>query len=680
MVMKKLLISMVAITIMSMISCSSEKNNSDTNFKWQIDQFADLKILRYQVPDFDSLSLDQKKLVYYLSQAALSGRDIIWDQNYKYNLAVRGTLDAIYSGYTGDRNDPNFAKFMIYVKRVWFSNGIHHHYSNEKFLPEFSKDYFAELVKNTPDDYFPKELGTKEELQTVLIPIIFNPEVARFRLNQGEGVDMVTSSAVNFYEDVTQKEVEAFYAKMVNPKDTQPVSFGLNSKLVMNDGKLLEKVWKVGGMYSSAIEKIVYWLNKALDVAENNQQKATIQYLIDYYNSGDLKMFDKYNLAWVSDLTSKVDFVNGFIENYGDPLGYKATWESIVNFKDIEATKRAEIISSNAQWFEDNSPTDTIYKKKEVKGVTAKVITVACLSGDCYPSTPIGINLPNADWIRKDYGSKSVTIENISHAYDMAALGDGFIDEFAYSQEEIELAKKYGAIASNMLTDLHECLGHGSGQLAPGVKGDELKNYGSTLEEARADLFALYYIADPKLEELGVMPSFDAAKAEYNQYIRNGLMTQLTRIEPGKNIEEAHMRDRALISQWCYEKGKPTNVIEMVVRDGKSFFKINSYAKLRTLFGQLLREVQRIKSTGDYNAGKNLVESYGVPVNQKLHQEVLARYKKLNLAPYAGFVNPLLTPIVKDGKIVDVMITYPTDFTQQMIEYDKNYSFLPIFN
>lgn len=678
--MKKLVISMATLALMGIMACSSDKKSDDASFKWQVDQFADLKILRYQVPDFDSLSLDQKKLVYYLSQAALSGRDIIWDQNYKYNLAVRRALDAIYAGYTGDRNDADFGKFMVYIKRVWFSNGIHHHYSNEKFLPGFSKEYFAELVKGTPDKFFPKELGTKDEMQTMLVPIIFDPNVARYRLNQRKGVDMVTSSAVNFYEGVTQKEAEAFYAKMVNPKDTQPISIGLNSKLVKEDGKLVEKVWKVGGMYSPAIEKIVYWLGKAKEVAENEKQKETIQYLIDYYESGNLKMFDQYNLTWVSDLASKVDFVNGFIENYGDPLGYKATWEAIVDFKDIEATKRAEIISRNAQWFEDHSPVDAKFKKKEVKGVTAKVITVACLGGDCYPSTPIGINLPNADWIRKDYGSKSVTIENITHAYDMASLGDGFIDEFAYSQEEIELAKKYGAIASNMLTDLHECLGHGSGQLAPGVKGDELKNYGATLEEARADLFALYYIADPKLEELGVLPSFDAAKAEYNQYIRNGIMTQLTRIEPGKNIEEAHMRDRALISEWCFEKGKADNVIEKVVRDGKTYFKINDYNKLRLLFGQLLREVQRIKSTGDYAAGKNLVETYGVPVDPELHNEVLARYKKLNLAPYAGFINPVLTPVEKDGNIVDVKVSYPTDFVKQMMEYDKDYSFLPTFN
>lgn len=670
---------MVALGALAAYGCSSQEKG-DSDFQWQVDKFADIKILRYQVPDFDSLSLGQKKLVFFLSQAALSGRDILWDQNYKYNLAVRRTLEAIYTGYDGDRTTPNFEKFVTYLKRVWFSNGIHHHYSNEKFIPEFSKEYFAELVANTPERSFPKELGTLIEMQSLLVPIIFDPEVARFRVNQTQGVDLVASSAMNYYEGVTQKEAEDFYAKMVNPKDTQPISYGLNSKLVKENGLVFEKVWKVGGMYSAAIEKIVYWLQKAEAVAENDIQKQTIRHLIDYYNSGDLRKFDAYNLAWVSDMQSQVDFTNGFIENYGDPLGYKASWEAIVNFKNIEATKRTQIISDNAQWFEDNSPVDPKYKKATVKGVSAKVITVACLGGDCYPATPIGINLPNADWIRKDFGSKSVTIENITHAYDMAALGDGFSAEFAYSEEEIELAKTYGSLAGNLHTDLHECLGHGSGQLAPGTKGDELKNYGSALEESRADLFALYYIGDPKMVELGILPSFDAAKAEYNSFIRNGIMTQLTRIEPGKNIEQAHMRDRSLIAHWCYEHGKAENVIEKVVRDGKTYFIINDYQKLRTLFGQMLKEIQRIKSEGDYEAGKKLIETYAVPVDRTLHAEVLERYKKLNLAPYSGFLNPVLVPVEKNGEIIDVKIEYPTDFAGQMMEYGKTFSFIPTFN
>ncbi len=677
--MRKIAICMMAIGALVAYSCSSEKK-SDADFQWQVDKFADIKILRFQVPDFDSLSLKQKELVYYLSQAALSGRDILWDQNFKYNLAVRRTLEAIYTGYSGDRNTPDFEKFTTYLKRVWFSNGIHHHYSNEKFLPEFSKEYFAELVKNTPEDNFTKELGSLNEMQNVLIPIMFDPEVARFRVNQTAGVDLVASSAMNYYEGVTQKEAEDFYAKMVNPKDTQPISYGLNSKLIKENGKVVEKVWKVGGMYSAAIEKIVFWLEKAELVAENEVQKQTIHHLIEFYQTGDLKKFDAYNLAWVADMESQVDFVNGFIENYGDPMGYKASWEAITNFKNIEATKRTQTISDNAQWFEDNSPINPIYRKAKVKGVSAKVITVACLGGDCYPATPIGINLPNADWIRKDFGSKSVTIENITHAYDMASLGDGFAAEFAFSEEEIELAKKYGSLAGNLHTDMHECLGHGSGQLAPGTKGDELKNYGSALEESRADLFALYYIGDPKMVELGIIPSLDAAKAEYNSFIRNGIMTQLTRIQPGKNIEQAHMRDRSLIAHWCYEQGMANNVIEKVVRDGKTYFRINNYEQLRDLFGSLLKEIQRIKSEGDFEAGKKLIETYAVPVDRALHAEVLERYKKLNLAPYSGFINPVLVPVEKDGKIIDVKVEYPTDYAGQMMNYGKNFSFIPTFN
>ena len=649
-------------------------------FQWKIDQFADLRVMRYQVPGFDSLSLKQKELVFYLGQAALCGRDIFWDQNYKYNLAVRKTLEAIYKGFTGDRSTTEWGDYMVYLKRVWFSNGIHHHYSNDKFLPAFSKEYFNLLVQSTPDENFPKELGGKEKILSVLTPIIFDPSIAPKRVNQEAGVDMIESSTCNFYDGMTQKEAEKFYTDLSNTKDEHPISYGLNSKLVKENGKIFEKVWKVGGLYSPAIEKIVFWLEKALNVAENENQKKTIEYLIEYYKTGDLKKFDDYNIQWVSDLESFVDFTNGYIETYGDPLGYKATWESVVNFKDLTATKRTKIISENAQWFEDNSPIDPQFKKKEVKGVSAKVITVVALGGDCYPSTPIGINLPNADWIRKVYGSKSVTMDNITYAYDQAAIGNGFIEEFAASKEEIELNNKYGHLADNLHVDLHECLGHGSGQLAPGVKGDELKNYGSALEEARADLFALYYIMDKKLVELGIMPNLDVAKAEYCQYIRNGIMTQLTRIEPGKNIEQAHMRNRQLIAKWCYEKGKADNIIEKKVVDGKTYFVINDFEKLRKLIGDLLTEVQRIKSTGDYEAGKSLIETYGVIVDQDLHKQVLERYNKLNIAPYGGFVNPKLVPVMEGDKIVDVKIEYPADYVQQMMDYSENYSYLPIFN
>jgi dipeptidyl-peptidase-3 len=657
-----------------------EKPKVENTFKWKVDQFADLKVMRYQVPAFDSLTVRQKELVYYLSQAALCGRDIFWDQNFKYNLAIRRTLEAIYKGYTGDRNISDWEQFMVYLKRVWFSNGIHHHYSNDKFLPNFSQEYFKQLVLNTPDVEFPKELGVKEKLISMLIPIIFDPKIASKRVNQNAGVDMITSSTCNFYEGLTQKEAEKYYTSIQKPNDLTPISYGLNSKLVKEKGKIFEKVWKVGGMYSPAIEKIVFWLKKAAGVAENENQKKAIETLIEYYKTGDLRKFDEYNILWVSDLTSKVDFTNGFIETYGDPLGNKATWESVVNFKDIEATKRTQIISANAQWFEDNSPINKEFKKESVKGVSAKVITVATLAGACYPATPIGINLPNANWIRKEYGSKSVTMDNITYAYDQAAIGNGFIEEFAASQEEIDLINKYGHLAGNLHTDLHECLGHGSGQLAPGVKGDELKNYGSALEEARADLFALYYVMDSKMVDLGIMPNLDVAKAQYCNYIRNVLMTQLIRIEAGKNIEQAHMRNRQLIAKWCFEKGKTENVIERKVVNGKTYFVVNDFKKLRRIFGELLTEVQRIKSTGDYETGKNLVETYGVVVDSELHREVLDRVSKLNLAPYGGFLNPILIPVIKGESIIDVKIEYPDDYAKQMMDYSENYSYLPTFN
>lgn len=653
---------------------TDEKKETNADFKWQIDQFADLRILRYQVDDFESLSIKQKELVYYLSQAAVCGRDIIYDQNYKYNLLIRRSLEAIYGGYTGDRATDDFKKFETYLKRVWFSNGIHHHYSTDKFVPEFSSAYFTQLVENTPKELFPAEFDVNFVEEQMFSP------VAAKRVCLDSSTDLVQCSACNFYEGVTEKEVETFYAKMANANDTEPISYGLNSKVVKENGQVVEKVWKVGGMYSPAIEKIVYWLEKAAGVAENPQQKEIIEALVSYYKTGDLKEFDRYNILWVKDLVSDIDFVNGFIEVYGDPLGRKGSWESLINFKNVEATKRADIISNNAQWFEDNSPIDNKFKKKEVKGVSAKVITAAMLGGDCYPSTPIGINLPNADWIRKEYGSKSVTIENITYAYDQAAMGTGLLEEFAYSQEEIDLAKKWGGLANNLHTDLHECLGHGSGQLAPGIKGDELKNYGSTLEETRADLFALYYMLDNKMVELGLMPTLDAAKAEYIHYIRNGMMVQLNRIEEGKNVEESHMRNRKLIAEWCYEKGKAENVIEKKERDGKTYFVINDFEKLHKLFGQLLHDVQRIKSEGDYNACKELVETYAVKVDPALHKEVLVRYAKLNLAPYAGFVNPVYTPVMEGGNIVDVKVEYTDDYAKQMMHYSKEYSFLPTIN
>lgn len=676
----KMLAAAVVLTGFASCSGTKDKPESAEPFKWQVDQFADLRIIRYQIPGFEELTPKQKELVYYLSEAALCGRDIIFDQNFKYNLAIRRTLEAVANGYSGERSGEQWEQFMEYLKRVWFSNGIHHHYSNDKFIPAFSKEYFAELVKNTPSELFPSELGGIDALVSTLTPIIFDPAVYAKRVNQSAGVDMVTESANNYYEGVTQKEVEQFYAAMMDPKDNTPISYGLNSKVVKENGKVTEKVWKSGGMYGAAIDKIVYWLEKAATVAENEQQRDVILTLIEYYKTGDLNKFDEYNVKWVSDLNSQVDFVNGFIENYGDPLGYKSSWEAVVNFKNIEATKRTEIISANAQWFENHSPIDEQFKKKEVKGVSAKVITVAALGGDCYPTTPIGINLPNADWIRRDHGSKSVTMENITYAYDQSAIGNGFMEEFAWDDKERELNTKYGSLAGNLHTDLHECLGHGSGQLAPGTKGDELKNYGSPLEETRADLFALYYIGDPYMVEIGLIHSLDVAYAEYSNYIRNGIMTQLTRIELGKDIEQAHMRNRAIIANWCYEKGKADNVIEKKMRDGKTFFVINDYAKLRELFGTLLKEVQRIKSTGDFEAGKALVEAYGVKINQDLHKEVLERYAKLKLAPYGGFINPRLVPVMEGDKIIDVKVEYPDNYVDQMLQYSKEYSFLPTLN
>ncbi len=646
-------------------------------FPWQIDQFADLKVLRYQVPGFESLAPKQKELVYYLGEAALCGRDIMFDQNYKHNLAVRRALDAVVAGYKGDRNDPRWAEFMTYVKRVWFSNGIHHHYSNDKILPGFDAGYFDALVKGTEGASLPLAEGqTADGLVAFLTPVLFDPAVAPKKFTQDPTRDLVADSAVNFYEGVTQAEVEAYYKKIADPGDETPVSHGLNTRVVKKDGRVVEQVARIDGLYGPAIARIVQWLEKAAGVAENDHQRKTIEALVEYYRTGDLEKFDVYNVLWVQDTASHVDFVNGFIEVYNDPLGLKGSWESLVNFKDLGATKRADIISANAQWFEDRSPVDPRFKKKEVKGVSAKVITAAMLGGDCYPSTPIGINLPNANWIRKNHGSKSVTIENITYAYDQSSLKSPFGREFSYSEELLERAREYGPLAGNIHTDLHEVLGHGSGQLLPGVSDDALKNYSSPIEESRADLFALYYIMDDKMLELGLLPHPDAAKAEYDLQVRNGLMTQLTRIQPGKTVEQAHMRSRAMVSHWVYEKGRPENVIERVTKDGKTFFVVNDYQKLRRLYGQLLAEVQRVTSEGDYEAAKALVETYGVQVDQELHKEVLERYAKLNLAPYAGFVNPVYAPVVEDGRIVDVRISLDEGYVEQMLRYGRDYSFL----
>jgi dipeptidyl-peptidase-3 len=666
----------------ALFSCKSgsekTKTSGNEDFKYLVEQFADLKIMRYQVPGFDSLTLQQKELVYYLSQAAICGRDIIFDQNGKYNLAIRRTLENIYQTYSGKKEGEDWQAFEVYLKRVWFSNGIYHHYASEKFLPGISIEYFNELVAKSDQTKFPLREGqTVDQLIAELTPAIFDPSFLPKKVNRESGVDIVLTSAVNFYEGVNEAEVDAFYKAMKQADPEHPLSYGLNSNLVKENGKIIEKTWKLGGGYSEAIEQIIYWFEKAIPVAENQEQKAILAKLVEYYKTGDLKTWDEYNVLWVSDLKSDIDVVNGFIESYEDPLGRKATWESVVNFKDKIATKRAETISANAQWFEDNSPVESRFKKEKVKGVTAKVITAAQLGGDCYPSTPIGINLPNADWIRKEHGSKSVTIENITYAYDQAALGNGMLEEFVLSEEERELSKKYGSLASNVHTDLHECLGHGSGQLLPGTSSEALRNYQSALEESRADLFALYYIMDPKLIELNVLPSADAARAEYNAYIRNGLMTQLTRIAPGKNIEQSHMRNRQLIASWCMEKGAADKVIEFVKQDGKTYVKINDYARLRSLFGALLAEIQRIKSEGDFEAGKKLVETYGVKVDKTLHEEVLARFKKLNVAPYGGFMNPVFTLVEENGKVTDVKVEYPDDYAGQMLEYSKNYSFLP---
>lgn len=643
---------------------SQEKNE----FNYNVDRFADIEVLRYKVPEFENLSLQQKKLIYFLTEAAILGRDILTDQNCKYNLEIRTLLENIYTNYNGDRESADFKAFEKYLKQVWFANGVHHHYSCDKFIPEFSQEFFTAQVNTLPADKQPANLE-------ILSKVIFDPTFMAKRVNQAEGMDLITTSACNYYDSITQAEVDAFYATIKNPNDSTPISYGLNSRLVKENGKVVEQVYKVGGMYSDAIVRIVENLSEAAKYAENDAQRKVIETLISYYKSGDLRTFDEYSILWVNDTTSQVDFINGFIESYGDPLGMKGAWESIVNFKNIEASRRTEIISENAQWFEDNAPTDPRFRKEEVKGVSAKVITAAILSGDAYPATPIGINLPNANWIRATHGSKSVTIENITQAYDEASQGNGFNEEFVIDEPTRELMNKYLFITDNLHTDLHECLGHGSGKLLPGVDPDALKAHGSTLEETRADLFALYYLADPKLVELGLLDNKDAYKAEYYKYILNGMMTQLMRIEPGKDVEESHMRNRKLIAEWAYEMGKQDNVVELVKIDNETFIKINDYDKLREIFGKQLAEIQRIKSEGDYEAGRALVEKYAVKVDPQLHKEVLDRYASLNIAPYKGFVNPIYT-LEKDanGEITDVKISYGEGYIEQMLRYSRDYS------
>lgn len=669
--MNKFLISIASMAILT-TSCTDTTKTSE--FDYNVDRFADIEVLRYKVPGFEELSLNQKKLIYFLNEAALHGRDIMFDQNGKYNLAVRQTLEAIYSNYNGDKESAEFKAFEKYLKQVWFGNGIHHHYSTDKFVPEFSAEFFAEQVKALPAETLSQ---SADEIIATLSPVIFDPTFTPKRVNQAQGQDLILTSAANLYEGVTQQEVEDFYNKLKDPKDPTPISYGLNTKLVKIDGKIVELPYKIGGLYGEAIEKIVFWLKKAEEVAENDTQKAHIGKLINFYETGDLKTFDEYSILWAQDTLSQVDFVNGFIESYGDPLGMKGAWESLVNFKNLDASRRTEIISENAQWFEDNSPVDSKFKKETVKGVSAKVITAAILAGDCYPATPIGINLPNANWIRANHGSKSVTIENITDAYDEAAKGNGFNQEFAYSEEEIESMNKYLSLTDKLHTDLHECLGHGSGKLLPGVDPDALKAYGSTIEETRADLFALYYLADEKLVEIGILDNPEAYKSEYYKYILNGYMTQLTRIEPGKDVEESHMRNRKLIAEWAYKHGKEDNVIELVKRDGKTFIKINDYTKLRNLFGQLLAEIQRIKSEGDYDAAMKLVEEYAVKVDPEIHKEVLERYASLNIAPYKGFVNPIYTVVTdENGNITDVKIDYTENYVDQMLRYSRDYSHL----
>lgn len=659
------------VALLTMATSINAMAKDKDQFQYVTDRFADIEVLRYKVPDFENLSLQQKLLIYHLTEAALAGRDILWDQNGKDNLAVRDLMENIYLNYKGDKNSGEYKEFEKYLKQIWFANGLHHHYSMDKFTPGFSKEFLVSQINLLPQEKRPAN-------QETLLALIFDPAVKPKKVNQAEGEDLILTSATNIYEGVTQPEVEAYYAAIKDTTDLTPISYGLNTRKIKIDGKVVEQPYKVGGLYSDAIKRIVKELGLAAEYAENPAQKAYIDKLIEFYTTGDLKTFDEYSILWSEETDSQVDFINGFIESYDDPLGMTGSWESIVNFKNKEASARTETLSGNAQWFESHSPVNPSFRKDEVKGVSAKVITAAILAGDAYPATPIGINLPNANWIRAAHGSKSVTLENITQAYDEASHGDGFNEEFVIDEPTRQLLNDYLFITDNLHTDLHECLGHASGRLLPGVDQDALKAHGSTLEEARADLFALYYLADPKLLELGLLDNPDAYKAEYYKYMLNGLMTQLMRIEPGKDVEEAHMRNRKLIAEWAYEHGKADNVVEYVKRDGKTFIKINDYRKLRDLFGQLLGEIQRIKSEGDYEAGRDLVEKYAVKVDPAIHKEVLDRYSHLDIAPYKGFVNPVYT-LVKDadGNVTDVTVDYSEDYIPQMLRYSRDYSTLP---
>lgn len=677
----KLKLCMAAVTAASFLaSCGEPANNEKSNdsmkkdlvlvedtanFSWQTEQFADIKIVRYQIPGWEKLTTQQRKLVYFLTQAGYEGRDIIWDQNYRHNIEIRKTLERIVQEYSGDKTSENWNNFMVYTKRVWFSNGIHHHYGMDKLTPAFDQNYFEGLLK---------DIGAV--VSDELLEAIFNPEKDKKKVSLDPSKDLLLASATNFYDpDITEKEVEAFYKEKADPTDNTPVSYGLNSKLVRNEnGELEENVWKLNGMYSAAIERIIYWLEQAVTVAENEAQANALRLLIEYYQTGDLKKWDEYNIAWVEATEGDIDYINSFIEVYNDPMGYRGSFESIVEIKDFAASERMAVVMDNVQWFEDESPILDEHKKKEVVGVTYKVVAVAGESGDASPSTPIGVNLPNANWIRAQHGSKSVSLGNIIAAYDKAS-GGGYIDEFALTEDEKARAKEHGALSSKLHTALHEVVGHASGKLNPGVgtPKETLKNYASTLEEARADLVALYYIMDTKLIDLGLMKSLDVGKAEYDGYIRNGLMVQLRRLEEGKVLEEAHMRNRQLVASWAFEKGQAENVVEKLQKDGKTYFRINDYEKLREIFGELLKEIQRIKSEGDYDAGRNLVENYGVQVDRELHAEVLKRSESLGIAPYGGFINPMLVPITEGDSIVDVKVTYPADFTEQMLHYSKAY-------
>lgn len=667
----------IAMTLLIAAAGLQANAEAPKDFNYKVDRFADIEVLRYHVPDFEKLTLNQKLMIYYLNQAAQMGRDIIWDQNGKYNLQLRPLLENIYVSYTGDKTSSDWKGFETYMKQVWFGNGVHHHYSNDKFVPQFSKEFFVAQVNALPADKLPLAEGqTKEQMMDVMLKLIFDPGFMAKKVNQDGSQDVVATSSVNFYEGVTQKEVEAYFAARKDPNDATPVSYGLNTKVVKDaQGNVVEIPYCLNGLYGPAISQIIYWLEMAKTVAENDAQRAYIDKLIEYYITGDLLAFDEYSILWAKDLESNVDFVNGFIESYNDPLGMTGSWESYVNFKNIPSSHRTEIISSNAQWFEDHSPIDPRFRKPHVKGVSAKVITAAMLAGDAYPATAIGINLPNANWIRAQHGSKSVTLENITEAYAMASIGNGFNEEFVIDAPTRKLMDQYLYITDMLHTDLHECLGHGSGQLLPGVDPDALKEHGSTLEEARADLFALYYLADPKLIELGILDNPDAYQAEYYKYMLNGLMTQLNRIEPGKDIEEAHMRNRALIANWVLERSKKSKAVQLVKKGGKTYVKINDYKLMRQYLGELLAEIQRIKSEGDYAAGNALVQRYAVKVDPRLHAEVLRRYSGLDIPPYRGFVNPVYTLVyAPDGKVIDVAVSYSETYTEQMLRLSRDYS------